>query len=88
MKVTHFLSEFPDLKNHFRRFANQTTASFSRSELFALMDGLSPSGEDLLEQLHGIGLVRPDREPLVNATQFEIPRLYRKGLGLVISGRP
>lgn len=87
-KASHYLSEFPELKSHFRRFANQQSATFSRQELLDLMEGLQPSGDELLERLHEIGLIRPNAEDILTASGFEIPRLFRKGLGFMIPGRP
>lgn len=83
-----FLAEFPDLREHFRRFSGQTKADFSKSELLDLMDGLSPAGEALLERLFEIGVVRPNTGRVPTASSYEVPRLYRTGLGLVIRGRP
>lgn len=83
-----FLAEFPDLREHFRQFAGQQTSEFSRRELLGMMDGLTPSGDDLLERLHEIGILSINSPRVFTATSFEIPRLYRTGLGLVIRGRP
>ena len=88
VRCESFLAEFPNLREHFRRFSGQTTAEFSRSELLNLMDGLDPSGDELLERLFEIGVVRPNTGRVLTATSYEIPRLYRNGLGLVIRGRP
>jgi hypothetical protein len=83
-----FLAEFPTLKEHFRRFAGQTRAEFTRDELAELMSGLEPSGESLLDRLFEIGILRPETGRVPTSKSFEIPRLYRTGLGLVIRGRP
>lgn len=88
IRSTAFLAEFPDLREHFRRFSGQTTAEFSRSDLLALMAGLEPSGDDLLERLFEIGIVSPNTGRVLTAVSYQIPRLYRSGLGLVIRGRP
>lgn len=88
VRCESYLAEFPDLKNHFSRFSGQTKADFSRAELLKLMDGLSPDGNDLLERLFEIGVIRPDTGRVLTANSYEIPRLYRAGLGLVIRGRP
>lgn len=82
-----YLAEFPELADHFRRFQTQTTFSFTREEISRLMEGLSPSGDDLLQELFDIGLLEPIRGDVKTAASLEVPRLYRVGLGLRISGR-
>ncbi|MFA0848441.1 MULTISPECIES: P-loop ATPase, Sll1717 family [unclassified Curtobacterium] len=88
IRYESFLAEFPDLREHFRRFTGQTKADFSKVELTDLMEGLTPSGDELLERLFEIGVVRPNTGRVQTAASYEIPRLYRNGLGLVIRGRP
>ncbi|WP_159078243.1 P-loop ATPase, Sll1717 family [Salinibacterium hongtaonis] len=88
IRYESFLAEFPNLREHFRRFSGQTKAEFTRSELVELMDELTPSDDALLERLFEIGVVRPNTGRVRTATSYEIPRLYRTGLGLVIRGRP
>ncbi|SOU08829.1 P-loop ATPase, Sll1717 family [Xanthomonas arboricola] len=88
IRYESFLAEFPDLREHFRRFSGQTKAEFSREEILSLMDGLEPNGEFLLDRFFEIGIVRPNTGRVMTATVYEIPRLYRTGLGLVIRGRP
>lgn len=83
-----FLAEFPDLRAHFARFEGQTKSDFGRKELLDLMEGLAPAGEVLLDRLFEIGVIRPDTGRSLTAKSFEIPRLYRTGLGLIIRGRP
>lgn len=82
-----FLAEFPDLREHFRRFSGQTTAEFSRTELIELMKGLEPTGDEMLERFFEVGIVIPNTGRVLTADSFEIPRLYRSGLGLIIRGR-
>uniref|UniRef100_A0A942T7J0 ATPase n=1 Tax=Neobacillus citreus TaxID=2833578 RepID=A0A942T7J0_9BACI len=88
VRCESFLAEFPDLRDHFRRFAGQQTSEFSRDALLSLMADLEPSGDDLLERLYEIGVVAPDTKKVLTATSYSVPRLYRTGLGLVIRGRP
>lgn len=89
IRYESFLAEFPDLREHFRRFSGQTKAEFTRDELVTLMESLQPADPDtLLERLFEIGIVRPNTGRVITATSYEIPRLYRTGLGLVIRGRP
>lgn len=87
LRCQTYLAEFPSLREHFRRFDGQTTATFTRDQLGSLMEGLMPAGDDLLRELHEIGVLQPLRGNVATAVEFEIPRLYRIGLGLVIRGR-
>ena len=52
------------------------------------MKGLKPRNDELLERLYEIGVVRPDTGRVLTASSYQIPRLYRSGLGLTIRGRP
>ncbi|GAB3067719.1 P-loop ATPase, Sll1717 family [Nocardioides zeae] len=88
IRYESFLAEFPDLREHFRRFSGLSKADFTRAEILELMDGLEPNGDALLERLFEIGVVRPNTGRVLTAASYEIPRLYRTGLGLVIRGRP
>lgn len=84
-----FLSEFPDLQAHFRRFRGQRDAPFERAELHALFDGLDPSGDQAIEKLYEVGVLGVVGGKDVSvAERFEVPRLYRSGLGLQIIARP
>lgn len=88
IRCESFLAEFPELRGHFRKFNGQTKSSFTKKEILQLMSGLAPNGDELLERLFDIGVIRPDSGRVLTAKSFEIPRLYRAGLGLVIRGRP
>jgi hypothetical protein len=83
-----YLTEFPKFIEHFKRFAGRSTPTFSRDDLYQIMEGLQPDGEDMLKGLYELGLLIPRGGNVSTATAFEIPRLYRAGLGLVIPGRP
>ncbi len=83
-----YLAEFPELAKHFLRFQGQASAVFAKPTLERIMGGLHPQGDDLLQELFDIGLLTPNRADVKTATSFEVPRLYRVGLGLVIPGRP
>lgn len=87
-RVSGYLAEFPDVREHLKRFRGQTTATFAREDLLALMVDLHPSGIALLDRLFEIGVLQPVHGTTVTAKVFEVPRLYRVGLGLVIRGRP
>jgi hypothetical protein len=86
-RVSSYLAEFPDVEEHLKRFRGQQTAIFPRSDLESLMEGLQPSGVQLFDRLFEIGVLEPLQGTTVTAARFEVPRLYRVGLGLVIRGR-
>jgi len=88
VKVESYLSEFPRFKRHFDRFEGQQKTSFSREELLDLMKGLDPSDDSMIRQLFDIGIIRPNTKNVLAAKTFEIPRIYRPGLGIITSGRP
>jgi hypothetical protein len=88
IRCSSYLAEFPALAEHVHRFRGQTSATFGREALLELMRGLSPAGDDLLREFCDIGLIQPVRGDVATADSFEVPRLYRPGLGLVIPGRP
>jgi hypothetical protein len=84
-----FLSEFPELQGHFKRFRGQRDTPYTREELRALFDGLDPNGDAAIERLHEVGVVAPEgNKDIAVAETFTIPRLYRSGLGLQILARP
>jgi energy-coupling factor transporter ATP-binding protein EcfA2 len=83
-----FLAEFPGLKEHFKRFRGRHDSPFQRSELEEMFAGLEPSGEDAIERLVEIGVLGTGRKDVSTADEFDVPRLYRAGLGLQIIARP
>jgi hypothetical protein len=88
LRCETFLTEFPELENHFRRFLGATTPRFHRAQLERLMSGLSPHGEEMLEALYEVGVIEPmGGEHFSVAREFEMPLLYRPGLGLRLRGR-
>jgi hypothetical protein len=84
-----YLAEFPNLRKHFRRFAGQS-GTISKAKLFEIMDGLEPKGEEMIQWLCDIvGVLTPAKNKhWTVADDFEVPRLYRAGLELVLKGRP
>lgn len=86
-RASSYLAEFPDVEPHLKRFRGEQTSSFARDELARLMTGLQPYDVDLYDRLYEIGVLEPVKGTTVTAGSFEIPRLYRVGLGLVIRGR-
>lgn len=84
MRCNSFLSEFPHLEQHFRRFRGERADIFSRTHLLELFEGLAPRGSDAIEELWDVGVLRPtDGRDVSVATAFEVPPLYASGLGLV-----
>ena len=88
MRVATYLAEFPDIAAHVQRFQGETTAEFKREDLHRLFAGLTPDGDEVIREFHEVGLVKPMNGDVATASKFEIPRLYRQGLGLIIRGRP
>lgn len=83
------LEKFPKLRKHFDRFKGKDTARYSREEIFVLMDGLEPQGDNMLQELYETGMLEAKRGDKAFADNlFEIPKLYRIGLGVVLRGRP
>jgi energy-coupling factor transporter ATP-binding protein EcfA2 len=84
-----YLSEFPDLEKHIKRFRGNHDAPFTRAELLVMFQGLDPEGDDAIERLYEVGVLAPERRADVTiAEAFDVPRLYRAGLGLAIIARP
>ncbi len=89
IKCDTYFAEFPHLKKHFDLFDGLTTAKFERGDLLKRISSLFPSGEEGLKQLYNVGILAPrGKKQFSNAQEFEIPRLYRSGMGLVVRGRP
>jgi hypothetical protein len=88
MRRTTYLAEFPQIAEHVLRFEGQTTSEFSRADIARLMTELEPAGDELIREFCDIGLLQPVGGDVSTAASFEVPRLYRLGLGLVIRGRP
>jgi len=88
IKCETYLSEFHGLRNRFARFQVKTATEYSRNELIELMNDLEPSGEEMIRQLYETGILTPKGMPSASAKVFEIPKLYRSGLGIVVRGRP
>jgi hypothetical protein len=84
-----YLSEFPDLRPHIRQFQGKHDAPFERAELLEMFESLNPAGDGAIDRLHDIGVLAPlGKQDVAVATRFDIPRLYRAGLGLSIIARP
>jgi hypothetical protein len=85
-----YLTEFRDLKEHVKRFRGKHDAPFTRSELIDLFADLDLHGDDAILRLNEVGVIAPahKQQDAAVAASFDIPRLYRSGLGLNIIARP
>lgn len=84
-RCENYLAEFPIYKKYFDTFtgANQTT--FTYEELKKLFDGLALDFDEVLNELtDSIGLLKKN----ITKNTYEVPRLYRIGLKMVLKGRP
>lgn len=88
VKCDTYLSEFPKLRKHFERFKGKNTAQYSREEIIILMNGLEPQGDDMIQALYETGMLEAKNGKAFADNLFEIPKLFRIGLGLVLRGRP
>jgi len=87
-KCDTYLSEFPLLRTHFERFRGKDTAKYTREELVKLMYGLKPSGDEMIRRLYETGMLEAQHGKGSADSSFEVPKLFRFGLGLVLRGRP
>ena len=87
-KCDTYLSEFPALRAHFERFRGKDTAKYTREGIGDLMFGLEPKGDDMIKVLYETGMLEAQHGRASADSSFEIPKLFRVGLGLVLRGRP
>lgn len=87
-KCDTYLSEFPELREHFDRFSGKDAAKYSREELIEMMDGLEPSGDEMIRALYETGVLEAQHGKGASDSSYEVPKLFRFGLGLVLRGRP
>jgi len=80
---TYLNSEFPHLAGHIDAFRGKETSTFEREELYRSFEGLDPRGDDAIRAIHDIGLITPIGKNVDSALKFEVPLLYRSGLGIV-----
>lgn len=85
-RVDNYLSEFPGLQEHFDLFDDRNTAEYTHSELVDMFDDLEPNGKTAIDRMVDIGFFESKRDD--DEKIYEIPRLYRDGIGLVIRGKP
>lgn len=87
-KCDTYLSEFPSLRAHFEKFRGKDTARYTRGEIGNLMSGLVPKGDEMIRALYETGMLEAQHSRASADSSFEIPKLFRVGLGLVLRGRP
>lgn len=80
---TYLNAEFPHLRRHVNLFRGRETATILKSDLVRSCEHLDPSGEEAVRVLHDVGLLQPVGKNADAALKFEIPLLYRNGLGIV-----
>jgi hypothetical protein len=84
-----YLSEFPELTEHIKRFRGKHNSPFPREELEGMFRGCELDGQAAIDRLFEVGVLAPEGHQDVSiATSFDVPRLYRAGLGLNILARP
>ncbi len=79
---TYLNAEFPHLSRHFDALRGKERSSFAREELYTLFEKLSPNGDDGIRAIHDVGLITPIGKNVDSALRYEIPLLYRSGLGI------
>ncbi|ELZ18015.1 hypothetical protein C477_12442 [Haloterrigena salina JCM 13891] len=82
-----YLTEFPELDEHFDRFDGKTQAEFTHDDLVLMFEDLEPKPADAIKRMVDIGFFEEKRGEDEQRI-YEIPRLYRDGIGLVLKGRP
>jgi hypothetical protein len=80
---TYLNAEFPHLSSHFDVFRGKESTVFGREELLKAFERLDPHGEDAIRMIHDVGLLSPLGKNVDSALKYEIPLLYRSGLGIV-----
>lgn len=87
-RCASYFGEFPDLRPYLDQFAGKRKAVFTRRELETVVRGLQMRPSEVLPALYDIGVLDTGGlDPRV-ADRFEISRLYRQGMRLVLRGRP
>ena len=86
-RVDTYLSEFPELDEHFKRFDGRNKPEFSHGELLDMFSDLEPKPDNAIRRMVDIGFFEEKRND-DGTREYEIPRLYRHGIGLVLKGRP
>lgn len=80
---TYLNAEFPHLADHFNAFRGKDTSVFTREELLENLKDRDPKGEEAIRRVYDVGLLTPIGKNADSARKFEVPLLYRSGLGIV-----
>ncbi len=83
---TYLYSEFPHLAKHFDHFRGSQKATFTRDELNALFERLTPNGDEAIRSIYDAGLITPMGRTVDASLEFKVPLLYRIGLGITQRG--
>src|SRR5271169_4203939 len=78
----YLYSEFPHLAKHFDVFRGSDCATFHREELYMLFEPLSPKGDEAIRAVYDTGLLHPLGSNVDSSRKFNVPLLYRSGLGI------
>jgi len=78
----YLYSEFPHLSKHFDVFRGSDCATFHREELYMLFEPLTPKGDDAIRAVYDTGLLHPLGNNVDSSRKFNVPLLYRSGLGI------
>jgi hypothetical protein len=80
---TYLNAEFPHLAEHFNTLRGKETSIFTKDQLLEDFKRLDPKGEEAIRTVHDVGVISPIGKNADSARRFEIPLLYRSGLGIV-----
>ncbi len=80
---TYLNAEFPHLAGHFNALRGKETSVLTRDQLLEEFKELDPGGEEAIRTVHDVGLIAPIGKNADSARKFEVPLLYRGGLGIV-----
>lgn len=80
---TYLNAEFPHLSAHFDVFRGKESTVIAREELLKAFERLDPNGDEAIRTIHDVGLLNPLGKNVDSALKYEIPLLYRSGLGII-----
>jgi hypothetical protein len=80
---TYLNAEFPHLRRHFDVLRGRETAVLLKTDLVKRFEQLDPAEDEAVRTLYDVGLLLPIGKNPDSALKFEIPLLYRSGLGIV-----
>jgi hypothetical protein len=79
---TYLYSEFPHLAKHFDIFRGSDKATFQRKELYQFFEHFAPNGDEAIRAVYDAGLLTPLGHTVDSSVEFNVPLLYRTGLGI------